>query len=197
MKYESTTSTDLGEPSDLHEFNGTTSANVKNGTIKETTNGVSSTFAGNGAVRNGSGFNDEFFGHSREEVTRLIIQVLSDLGYRYLLPLFLLLSLVYMLIRNSRASRTLSDESGFNTESNDVSEFRKAVLAGAWGKAESHLSNIPLHENGSLGEALFLIREQKFLESLEDKDFTSALSILRTELSPLNINTEKVHNLSR
>jgi WD repeat-containing protein 26 len=60
-----------------------------------------------------------------------------------------------------------------------------------------HLSNIPLHESASLEEALFLIREQKFLESLEDKDFTSALTVLRTELSPLNINTEKVHNLSR
>jgi WD repeat-containing protein 26 len=78
-----------------------------------------------------------------------------------------------------------------------VSEFRIAVLAGDWEKAESHLANIPLYENASLEEALFLIREQKFLESLEDKEYTSALSILRTELSPLNINTEKVHNLSR
>ena len=102
-----------------------------------------------------------------------------------------------MLIGNSDASRTLSDESGFKTESNDVSDFRTAVLSGAWAKAELHLSNIPLQENASLEEALFLIREQKFLESLEDKEFTTALSILRTELSPLNINTEKVHNLSR
>ena len=98
---------------------------------------------------------------------------------------------------DSHASRTLSDESGFNTESNDVSEFRNAVLSGAWGKAESHLSNIPLHENASREEAFFLIREQKFLESLEDKDFTAALGILRTELSPLKINIDKVHNLSR
>jgi len=97
----------------------------------------------------------------------------------------------------SHASKTLSDESGFNTESNDVSEFRNAVLSGAWTSAESHLANIPLHEHASLEGALFLIREQKFLEALEDKDFTSALTILRTELSPLNINTDKVHNLSR
>jgi WD repeat-containing protein 26 len=97
----------------------------------------------------------------------------------------------------SHASKTLSDESGFNTESDDVSEFRVAVLAGEWDKAELHLSCIPLVEAASLAEALFLIREQKFLEALEDKDFTTALIILRTELSPLNINTEKVHNLSR
>ena len=97
----------------------------------------------------------------------------------------------------SHASKSLADESGYNTESNDVSEFRTAVLAGQWSKAESHLANIPLLENASLEDALFLIREQKFLEALEDKEYTSALSILRTELSPLNINTEKVHNLSR
>lgn len=95
------------------------------------------------------------------------------------------------------ASKELSEESGFNTESKDVSEFRTAVLAGDWEKAESHLSNIPLQENASVEDALFLIREQKFLEALEDKEYTSALSILRTELSPLNINTDKVHNLSR
>jgi hypothetical protein len=78
-----------------------------------------------------------------------------------------------------------------------VYEFRDAILSGAWGKAELHLSNIPLQENVSLEEALFLLREQKFLEALEEKDFTSALSILRTEISPLNINIDKVHNLSR
>lgn len=80
MKFESSTS-DLGEPSDLHESNGTSSGNVKNGIIKEATNGVSSAFASNGAVKNGSQLSDQFFGHSREEVTRLIIQALNDLGY--------------------------------------------------------------------------------------------------------------------
>jgi WD repeat-containing protein 26 len=71
------------------------------------------------------------------------------------------------------------------------------VLSGDWPGAEAHLATIPFHENASLQQALFLVREQKFLEALEDKNFTSALTILRTELSPLNIDTEKVHNLSR
>jgi WD repeat-containing protein 26 len=81
MKFESSTSTDLGESSDLHDSNGTNSGNVKNGIIKEATNGVSSTFVGNGAVKNGSQLSDQFYGHSREEVTRLMIQALNDLGY--------------------------------------------------------------------------------------------------------------------
>jgi hypothetical protein len=83
MKFENSTSTDVGEISDVHESNGTSSTNIKNGIVKETTNGVSPTFTGNGTVQNGSRVNDNFFGHSREEVTRLMIQTLNDLGYRY------------------------------------------------------------------------------------------------------------------
>jgi WD repeat-containing protein 26 len=78
-----------------------------------------------------------------------------------------------------------------------VTNFREAVLSGDWKSAESSLKKIPLQDNASQEQALFLIREQKFLEALEDKNFTVALNILRTELSPLNIDTEKVHNLSR
>jgi hypothetical protein len=84
MKFEGSTPTDMAESSNLHDSNGTSSQTVKNGIVKETTNGVSSSLNGNGAaVRNGSRFSDQFFGHSREEVTRLMIQALNDLGYRY------------------------------------------------------------------------------------------------------------------
>ena len=82
MKFDNNTSTDAGESPDTHESNGNTVASTKNGILKETTNGVSSGF-GNGAVRNGSHQNDRFFGHSRQEVTRLMIQALNDLGYSY------------------------------------------------------------------------------------------------------------------
>lgn len=83
MKFESSTSQDLAESSDLRESNGSSSPTIKNGVVKETTNGVSPTYNGTGAVRNGSRFNDQFFGHSREEVARLMIQALNDLGYTY------------------------------------------------------------------------------------------------------------------
>lgn len=82
MKFDNTASTDAGESSEVHESNGNSVANTKNGIMKETTNGVSSGF-GNGAVRNGSHQSDRFFGHSRQEVTRLMIQTLNDLGYSY------------------------------------------------------------------------------------------------------------------
>ena len=83
MKFESSTPTDMAESPNLHDSNGTGSQSVKNGILKETTNGVSSSLNGNGTtVRNSARFSDQFFGHSREEVTRLIIQALNDLGYR-------------------------------------------------------------------------------------------------------------------
>jgi hypothetical protein len=83
MKFENSASQDIADNADLHESNGS-NPNVKNGIVKETTNGVSS--SRNGAVRNGARFSDRFFGHSRQEVTRLMIQALNDLGYSFDLP---------------------------------------------------------------------------------------------------------------
>lgn len=49
----------------------------------------------------------------------------------------------------------------------------------------------------SLAEMKFLILEQKYLEYLEDGKVLDALHVLRNELTPLQHNTEKVHELSR
>jgi len=43
----------------------------------------------------------------------------------------------------------------------------------------------------------FSIREQKFLELLEARQIKSALVVLRSELTPLNQNIERVHTLTR
>lgn len=45
-------------------------------------------------------------------------------------------------------------------------------------------------------QVLFLLREQKFLESLEQSSHSTALITLRTELSPLNHNIDRLHFLS-
>jgi hypothetical protein len=89
MKFDNTASVDGANNPDGHS-NGTTST-VKNGIAKET-NGVST----NGAVHNGH-LGEDFFGHDRQEVTRLMIQALNDLGYTY--TLFLLVTLVMLQTR--------------------------------------------------------------------------------------------------
>ena len=135
-----------------------------------------------------------YFGHDREEVSRLLIQALSDLGY-------------------NAAAETLVQESGFDLESPTVAAFRNAVLQGEWADAEFLLfghptasaeGNIGISNNGLLlaegaekDVMRFWLRQQKFLELLEARDTGKALTVLRTELTPVYQNVHKLHFLSR
>ena len=143
----------------------------------------------------------DYFGHDREEMTRLIIQGLNDLGYQ-------------------DASSSLVHESGFELECPSVAAFRHAVLHGEWSEAETLLfglhplgsetlsnesnGNTAYHDQGLLlaegankNELKFKLRRQKYLELLEQRDLGSALMILRQELTPLDQDTAQLHALSR
>ncbi|KAI0470833.1 WD40-repeat-containing domain protein [Xylariaceae sp. FL0804] len=134
---------------------------------------------------------DRYFGHDREEVTRILIQALSDMGYH-------------------SAAQSVSQDSGFELESPTVASFRNAVLEGVWADAEQLLfgavvSGEPTRQDGN-GLVLakgadrdvmrFWIRRQKFLELLEQRETGRALIVLRTELTPLYQDTQKLHFLS-
>lgn len=129
-------------------------------------------------------------GHDREEVTRILIQGLIDMGY-------------------SDAAQSLIGESGFELESPSVASFRAAILDGDWNQAETILlgnSNpdvqedqndaLILAEGGDRGQMLFWIRQQKFLELLDQRDLSHALMVLRTELTPLDHDIHQLHTLS-
>ncbi|KAF4256298.1 hypothetical protein CNMCM8714_003702 [Aspergillus fumigatus] len=141
-----------------------------------------------------------YFGHDREEVTRILIQSLYELGY-------------------DGAASLLSMESGYQLESPAVGIFRKAVLEGRWAEAEDILiqsftpdanvrepgfssgkpattEKLLLVENAEKNEMLFYLRQQKFLELLEARDLGSALTVLRHELTPLNYDVGRLHALS-
>ena len=140
--------------------------------------------ATNGASQNGKEPADEqqpatYLGHDREEVTRILIQALSDMGYL-------------------AAARNVSEESGFELESPTVANFRSAVLNGEWGKAEELLSGaVSAGERHQGGNGLVLasgadrnlmrvwLRQQQFLELLERRETPRALMVLRNELTPL------------
>lgn len=135
----------------------------------------------------------EYLGHNREEVTRIMIQTLSDMGYL-------------------EAAKSVSQDSGFELESPTVAAFRDAVLKGSWNEAEQLLSGAALATDDGLptppGNGLvlapgsdlslmrFWIRQQKFLELLEQRETSRALMVLRTELTPLHRDTNKLHFLS-
>ena len=133
-----------------------------------------------------------YYGHDREEVSRILIQALTDLGY-------------------NNAATSLSQESGYDLESPAVAAFRSAVLQGDWTGAEELLFGGSTEEGGVSinGNGLvlqdgvdknvmrFWLRQQKFLELLEQRDTGAALMVLRLELTPLYQDTIKLHFLSR
>ncbi|KAJ5981459.1 hypothetical protein N7499_001532 [Penicillium canescens] len=157
----------------------------------------------NGSSSNGSSHTNgsrkassTYYGHNREEVSRILIQSLYELGY------------------TESASKLIS-ESGYELETSGVATFRNAVLGGRWSEAERILlhsfrniglqqedqKSVPeetlvLAEDADRNEMLFYLRQQKFLELLEARDLASALGVLRQELTPLNFDVERLHALS-
>ncbi|OAA66082.1 WD domain protein [Cordyceps fumosorosea ARSEF 2679] len=133
---------------------------------------------------------ETYLGHNREEVTRILIQALTDMGYQ-------------------TAAESVSHDSGFNLENPTVAAFRSSVLQGAWDETEDLLNGATtLDEQGELGNGLvlaagsdrstmrFWVRQQKYLELLELRDTSRALMALRNDLTPLSQDTEKLRLLS-
>ncbi|PHH60431.1 hypothetical protein CDD81_1675 [Ophiocordyceps australis] len=178
--------------------NGDTSAARSNGSVAAVgvtngaqkavavTNGASSGNADAGLLQR----SQEYKGHDREEVSRILIQALSDMGYQ-------------------ASADTLCRESGFQLENPTVTAFRSAILHGRWFEAENLLSGATAADRGQeqgnglilapkadLGAMRFWVRQQKFLELLEQKESSQALTVLRGELTPLYQDTARLHFLS-
>ncbi|KAK3327676.1 WD domain-containing protein [Cercophora scortea] len=148
-----------------------------NGTHKASVNGSSQN--GKEAAHISHASQSKYFGHDREEVTRLLIQALTDMGYQ-------------------KAADSVSADSGYELESPTVAAFRTAVLDGAWGRAEELLAGATssgVRQLGANGLVLapgadrnimrVWLRQQKFLELLERREIPRALVVLRNELTPL------------
>lgn len=181
----------------LSSTNGFSQASNGATTRKANLNGRSGVSA-NGGSRNGAGkspSNSTYYGHNREEVTRILIQSLHELGY-------------------DRAASELTSESGYQLETPSVATFRSSVLGGRWSEAERILilsfrngaskdrkglseETLVLAEDADKNEMLFYLRQQKFLELLEGRDLAAALTVLRQELTPLNFDVDRLHALSR
>ncbi|KAG0326134.1 hypothetical protein BG004_003035 [Podila humilis] len=116
-------------------------------------------------------------GFNRVELARLMIQSLKSLGYK-------------------NAAQTLATEAGCELESEAVTQFRESVLSGDWDTVEKLSEQLDIDPVNGIPTVKFLIREQKFLEMLESRQIKSALVVLRSELTPLNRNMERVHTLT-
>ncbi|ORY78935.1 WD40-repeat-containing domain protein [Protomyces lactucae-debilis] len=112
-----------------------------------------------------------------EEITRLMIQALGDMGY-------------------TGVMHALSDASGVRVESPVVLAFRQAMLSGSWQEALVSLQQLELADAAHHKAVLFLIYEQQFLEQLEQGFSSQALQTLRLQLTPLKHDRARLHFLS-
>ncbi|KAF7731509.1 hypothetical protein EC973_009273 [Apophysomyces ossiformis] len=94
------------------------------------------------------------------------------------------------------AAQVLQRDSHVSVESPTVTQFREAVMNGDWDTTESVLPALCNSHPGDLAQAAFLVRQQKFLELLESRKTMKALQVLRNELTPMELNVERLHELS-
>jgi len=118
----------------------------------------------------------------------------------------------------SDAAACLSRESHYELESPSVAAFRQAIMDGEWSDGEAILlgshngdanstaapnleldgpAGLVLAEGADKSQMLFWMRQQKFLEYLDQRDLSKALAVLRQELTPLNHDVHQLHALSR
>ena len=207
------------DPNHEHRTRPSTNGSSQNGSSPHT-NGSAKSAGTNGYHTNGHAEaitqnKSPFYGHDREEVTRILLQSLSDLGYH-------------------GAARQLSSDSGYELEIPSVAAFRSAVQQGEWEEAESLLlgseiaeydggvslgnghsnpswsksrlsvggtngfarAGLPLAEGVDTTMLKFVLRQQKYLELLESRDLNTALTVLRSELTPLRRDIGRLHALS-
>jgi hypothetical protein len=115
-------------------------------------------------------------GFKREELVRLMLQSLRELGY-------------------NATARLLEQESGFLMEDPVSAQLRQCILAGDWDQAEKLLPTVD-YDMRQAQIGYFHIRRQKYLECLERRQIKEALYILRQELRPLNYDSTQLHLLS-
>lgn len=166
-------------------------------------------YTNGGPVANGSSLDTKYHGHDREEVTRILIQSLTELGYH-------------------GAAGALCKESGFQLEGPTVALFRTAILEGNWPQAEELLFGSHPYDGGGIGlhtslmrpwgksssrpgarggltladnanrdVMLFWVKQQKYLELLERRELAKALKVLQQEVTPLHQDVGTLHALTR
>ncbi|KAK9469867.1 WD40-repeat-containing domain protein [Lipomyces arxii] len=132
---------------------------------------------GRTGVLNDSSNDSDYYGSSKLETTRLIIQALHEMGYQ-------------------SAASALEMESDCSIDSQAVTAFKDSILAGKWIESERLLGSLDLKPGSNIMSLKFLIRQQMFLELLEQRDLVAALTVLRGDLSVLNYDTRQLHFLS-
>lgn len=113
----------------------------------------------------------------KDEFVRIIANALYSLGYKKSIAL-------------------LEEESGIALYSSTVNIFMRHILDGNWDESINTLRKIGLSNESMVKSASFFILEQKYLELLQADRVMEAVKTLRTEIAPLSINNNRIHELS-
>ncbi|KAJ0779524.1 putative transcription factor WD40-like family [Helianthus annuus] len=116
-------------------------------------------------------------GIKKVEFVRVIADALYSLGY-------------------SKTGACLEEESGITFHSPTVTTFIQQILNGNWDGSLASLRKIGIADESIIKSASFIILQQKFFELLDREKVTEALKTLRTEVSPLSVNSNRVRELS-
>ncbi|KAJ9560120.1 hypothetical protein OSB04_005280 [Centaurea solstitialis] len=116
-------------------------------------------------------------GVKKVEFIKLIADALRSLGYQ-------------------KTGKHLEQESGITLYSSVFRKFTQQILDGNWDESLNSLRKIPGLDESVVKSSSFAILEQKFLEFLDSENPNEALMTLRTEISPLSVNPNRVRDLS-
>eukprot|EP00053_Salpingoeca_punica_P012525 m.112197 g.112197 ORF g.112197 m.112197 type:complete len:593 (-) comp15970_c4_seq1:600-2378(-) len=115
--------------------------------------------------------------YDRSDLTRLIAQALSDLGYPSI-------------------AKSLEKESGVSVELPIIEQIRSACLKGEWDQLDRFIDTLDIPNPEDKKACRFLVLEQKLLECVAEKKVAAALMCLRLQLSPLQMQEERLQQLS-
>ncbi|CAL5432533.1 unnamed protein product [Camellia sinensis] len=113
----------------------------------------------------------------KHEFVRIIIQCLYSLGFK-------------------KSAASLESESGISYKSVELGLLESQILNANWDTCIDTLNGLKELTDETRASALFLVCRQSFLEYLIRGDDSSALSVLRKQISALHVGREKVHNLA-
>eukprot|EP00252_Welwitschia_mirabilis_P010185 TRINITY_DN23353_c0_g1_i1.p1 TRINITY_DN23353_c0_g1~~TRINITY_DN23353_c0_g1_i1.p1 ORF type:complete len:579 (-),score=101.75 TRINITY_DN23353_c0_g1_i1:159-1895(-) len=111
------------------------------------------------------------------EFIKIITQALYSLGFK-------------------KSGSLLEEESGISFQPSTVAAFRQQILDGKWDDSINTLQKIDQLDSSTVKAVSFLIMEQKLFELVNKGSTMEALTTLRAQISPLKINTKRVHELA-
>ncbi|KAI3760218.1 hypothetical protein L1987_50609 [Smallanthus sonchifolius] len=113
----------------------------------------------------------------KHEFVRILIQCLYSLGY-------------------DKSAASLESESRISCKSSEFKRLESLVLGADWEGCIANIYGIKEMTDEQRDTALFLVSKQYFLECLGRGDDSLALSLLRKQISKLQVGREEVHMLA-